>query len=316
MGAANEGRTKGAVLADPSDDGQPRRRRRPGFDVEMGETTVRRRLSFAVILGALALAMAAPASAITFGELTGPAYGNVGALIYQEDDGNFYLYCTGTLIADNDGGDSNIFLTAAHCIPPEEVEGEGTRMWVSFDPALDIDPETGAVVGTPTMYAGTAYAHESFACCGFNNSYDIAVVVLDQDVANVTPAVIAEEGLLTSMTPGELRAANFIAVGYGTVRNDKTQGFAPFFFDGDRRWVEQSALSLTKSWLTLSMNPSTGDGGTCYGDSGGPHFLESNGQLILVSITVTGDIPCRATDKTYRIDTPDAQAFLAPFLAL
>ena len=59
------------------------------------------------------------------------------------------------------------------------------------------------------------------------------------------------------------------------------------------------------------MNPSTGSGGTCYGDSGGPHFLgDSN---LVVSITVTGDAPCRATDVTYRLDTPWARAFLGQF---
>jgi hypothetical protein len=278
---------------------------------------MRKRLSIAVILGCLALAFAAPASAITFGELTGPAFGNVGALIYQEEDGNYYIYCTGTLIEDNDGGASNIFLTAAHCIPPEEVEGEGTQMWVSFDPAIDIDPESDAVdVFTTTLYEGTAFAHESFACCGANDTFDVAVVVLEEEVAGITPAVIAEEGLLSSMSEQELRAATFVTAGYGTVREDKTGGFAPFFFDGDRRWVEQFALSLNKAWFTLSMNPSTGAGGTCYGDSGGPHFLVTQDGLILVSLTVTGDIPCRATDKTYRIDTAEAQAFLAPFLAM
>ena len=66
------------------------------------------------------------------------------------------------------------------------------------------------------------------------------------------------------------------------------------------------------SWVTLSMNPSTGNGGTCYGDSGGPHF-NADGEV--VSVTVTGDRWCRSTDKTYRIDTTDAQDFLAPFLA-
>jgi hypothetical protein len=33
-----------------------------------------------------------------------------------------------------------------------------------------------------------------------------------------------------------------------------------------------------------------------------------------VSVTVTGDRWCRSTDKTYRIDTADAQDFLADFL--
>jgi hypothetical protein len=64
----------------------------------------------------------------------------------------------------------------------------------------------------------------------------------------------------------------------------------------------------------LSMNPSTGNGGTCYGDSGGPHFLgDSN---IVVSITVTGDAWCRATDVTYRMDTDSARSYLADFVDL
>jgi hypothetical protein len=33
-----------------------------------------------------------------------------------------------------------------------------------------------------------------------------------------------------------------------------------------------------------------------------------------VSVTVTGDFYCRSTDRTYRMDTADAQDFLAPFL--
>jgi secreted trypsin-like serine protease len=72
----------------------------------------------------------------------------------------------------------------------------------------------------------------------------------------------------------------------------------------------QEALSLQKAWLTLSMNPSTGNGGTCYGDSGGPHFLGDETSHLVVSIPVTGDAMCRPTDKTYRIGTESARAFL------
>jgi secreted trypsin-like serine protease len=52
---------------------------------------------------------------------------------------------------------------------------------------------------------------------------------------------------------------------------------------------------------------SIGDGGTCYGDSGGPHFLGGVESNLIVSVTVTGDAMCRASDKTYRIDTPWAE---------
>lgn len=64
------------------------------------------------------------------------------------------------------------------------------------------------------------------------------------------------------------------------------------------------------------MQPSTGDGGTCYGDSGGPHFLGGVDSNLIVSITVTGDAMCRATDKTYRIDTASARAFLDDFVSV
>ena len=64
------------------------------------------------------------------------------------------------------------------------------------------------------------------------------------------------------------------------------------------------------------MNPSTGSGGGCYGDSGGPHLLGGATSNLLVSIIITGDAMCRATDKTYRLDTPPARDFLDDFVTL
>jgi secreted trypsin-like serine protease len=64
------------------------------------------------------------------------------------------------------------------------------------------------------------------------------------------------------------------------------------------------------------MNEATGNAGTCYGDSGGPHFLGGATSNLIVSITVTGDAVCKATDVTYRLDTPSARGFLASFVSL
>ena len=66
------------------------------------------------------------------------------------------------------------------------------------------------------------------------------------------------------------------------------------------------------------MTQATGNGGTCYGDSGGPHFIHLNGEEtnIVVSITVGGDAPCKASDKTYRMDTQSARDFLGEYVAL
>jgi hypothetical protein len=66
------------------------------------------------------------------------------------------------------------------------------------------------------------------------------------------------------------------------------------------------------------MTQSTGNGGTCYGDSGGPHFIHLDGEetTIVVSLTVTGDTQCKALDKTYRTDTASAREFLAEWVDL
>lgn len=66
------------------------------------------------------------------------------------------------------------------------------------------------------------------------------------------------------------------------------------------------------------MNPARGDGGTCYGDSGGPNFLgagatETN---IVAATTIAGDFMCRATNVGYRLDTPSARGFLGQYVTL
>jgi hypothetical protein len=89
-------------------------------------------------------------------------------------------------------------------------------------------------------------------------------------------------------------------------------------FDG-QRWRSVSTFNaLTDAWLRLSQNTHTGDGGTCYGDSGGPNFLgagtgETN---IVAAVTVTGDSMCLATNVDYRLDTPQAREFLGQFVSL
>jgi hypothetical protein len=76
--------------------------------------------------------------------------------------------------------------------------------------------------------------------------------------------------------------------------------------------------AVNPSWLRISMNPARGDGGTCYGDSGGPNFLgagagETN---IVAGTTITGDSMCRATNVDYRMDTASARAFLGQYVTL
>jgi hypothetical protein len=115
---------------------------------------------------------------------------------------------------------------------------------------------------------------------------------------------------------GTLQTSRFTAVGYGVHEPERGGGPPVFPYDGER-WRSVSSFSaLNKAWLRLSQNDATSDGGTCFGDSGGPNFLgagatETN---IIASVTVTGDAMCLSTNTTLRLDTQAAHAFINPFL--
>jgi secreted trypsin-like serine protease len=242
------------------------------------------------------------ARAITFGQPDGDGHPNVGAMIVQEPDGVKYLYCSGTLIAPK------VFLTAAHCTAAAAAYGADPHdAYVTFDPVWDAK----AKLYRGTYKLNSNYGHDS------HDSHDVAVIILDKPVKDkhIKPATLPTDGLLSEMEKDhELKGQQFVTVGYGTLRDDKTGG--PHALDGYgvRYFAEQTFLSLKPYWLQISMNPSTGSGGTCYGDSGGPHFLgDSN---MVVSLTVTGDAWCRATDVTYRLDTDSARSYLKDFVTL
>jgi secreted trypsin-like serine protease len=259
----------------------------------------------AAIVGTLAM-VAGPAGAITFGKPDGNLHPNVGALLadWDEESPGLDIFCSGTLIAPR------VFLTASHCTAA--LEGEfgiaAADVWVTFAPTYDEDSAS-----TAGLFSGTYHTNPLYASGGANNTYDIATVVLDTS-PGLTPAKLPKVGLLSRLKANrKIYRKTFTAVGYGTVRDVKTGGPHAFFFDGIRRYALQSSLSLQKAWLTLSMQPSTGNGGACYGDSGGPHFLGGVSSNLMVSVTVTGDAMCRATDKTYRLDKPWSREFLEQF---
>jgi secreted trypsin-like serine protease len=256
--------------------------------------------SVMVALLCAAAVLAGLAQAITFGEPDGTRHPQVGALVadWNEDSPGPDQFCTGTLV------DDNLFLTAAHCMVgwPEDQE-----FWVTFEPQYDetaANPRRLHRVTDFTIHEG--YGHDSA------DLHDLAIVEL-ASAPNVAPAELVEFGFFDTLSQQELRELTFTTVGYGLVRESKTGGPHGLIDRTDRLVAQQTFLSLEPAWLNLNMNPSTGSGGTCFGDSGGPHFLGGMTSNLLVSITVTGDAMCRATDKTYRLDTESAQEFLSRF---
>jgi hypothetical protein len=237
--------------------------------------------------------------AITFGQPDGNRHPNVGAMIVEDRDGVF-LYCSGTLIAPR------VFLTAAHCTAAAAYyDADPHDVWVTFDPVYD----ENATLHRGTYDLNPNYGHD------MHDLHDVAVIILDEAIYDIEPAELPPAGLLGDMKKAhELKRHQFVTVGYGRLRDDKTRGPHSIGDAGERFYADQTFLALKPYWLQISMNPSTGSGGTCYGDSGGPHFLGDTDMV--VSLTVTGDAWCRATDVTYRLDTDSARSYLGQFVDL
>jgi hypothetical protein len=234
-----------------------------------------------------------PASAITNGAPDGSGHPEVGALLAPEpySDGTWET-CSGTLIS------STVFLTAAHC--DQGVD----RVAVTFDPSYNAT--------TGTTHWGTWHADPDYNKAQ-SDPHDVAVVVFDDAIPDIAPARLPALGSLDDVSVG----TRFTSVGYGAQSVTINQG--PAFHYADIRYVASGGLNaLNASWLRISMNPALGDGGTCYGDSGGPNFLGAGADEtnIVAGTTITGDYMCRATNVDYRMDTASARAFLGNYVAL
>jgi secreted trypsin-like serine protease len=250
-------------------------------------THVRRLVAAATVLAALAIV--SPAAAITNGAPDGSGHPNAGGLVSptQYSDGT-WIYCSGTLISPT------VFLTAAHC-------DEGTsQVTVTFDSAY--------VAGDKT-YTGTWHADPAYNQAQ-SDPHDIAVVVFKKAITGIAPAQLPKAGSLSSLSGSQ----QFTSVGYGAYEVAKGPGGHQLLYNDVRGVATGTLNSINPSWLRISMNPTKGDGGTCYGDSGGPNYLGTTN--IVAATTITGDMWCRSTNVDYRLDTTSARSFLAPYVAL
>ena len=246
--------------------------------------------------------------AITYGFVdSNNTFSNTGAFIVKTNSGQIFPICSGTLITPT------VFLTAGHCTSffTNSLAPDGFTAHVSFDGSIPF----GDLTSNKTKLIPVSFVVTN---PNFNQSQsdsgDIGVLILGSRVRGITPATLPTCGLLDQLVAQNgLKQAVFTPVGYG-LQNRVVGGGVPFFQDTNpvpRMFAFSSFNSLNGGYLRLSQNASTGNGGTCFGDSGGPNFLTVNGQQILTAITITGDSVCRSTNVDYRLDTASAQGFFA-----
>jgi trypsin len=282
----------------------------------------------AIRLGVLCLCVVyagtVPAAAITSGTADGAAHPGVGLIMYRyelfhPDLGTYYVhfgFCTGTLVAPD------LLLTAAHCVYTEEPNIP--ILWVSFDNRYSFydipsrpDPQEPMPnqprVRIRSIQVSPAFRPNSLGQDAGNT--DLAVVALD--LASATgplpePTPMAPAGLLDRLKRDHaLRGSKFTSVGYGVDVHfgGGPPGPLPTF---ERRAAVSEFRALGPAYVVLSQNPTLDDGGTCYGDSGGPDFVRfDDGSEVLAAVTIGGDNVCRATNVDVRLDTSAARQFLA-----
>jgi hypothetical protein len=214
--------------------------------------------------------------------------------------------CSGELIAPTQ------FLTAAHCLafmvgnPSVKLDG------VTFDSTYTAG--VSAVVPMATFTVDPQFGKDKA------DLHDLGVITLASPVA-ATPVVLPTAGLLDQLAAkGGLRGQDFTNVGYGATGYDYGGG-RPTLIDFDpavRRISTSPFMALEKNVLRLQMNANaTFEGGTCVGDSGGPHFLTVAGtEVDVANVSQGGDKQCQANGANYRLDTPSARAFLSQFVSL
>jgi len=271
---------------------------------------MKRLICFFALIVSLLLSLILPnASAITYGFVdSSNTFSNTGAFIVKSPTtGQIFPICSGTMIT------SNVFLTASHCTSfyTQDLAPEGYVAYVSLDQSIpfgDLTSNKTTLLAVAHVVTNPNYNQSQ------SDSGDIGALILERGVRGVTPAVLPACGLLDQLVAQNgMKTAVFTNAGYG-VQNRVVGGGVPFFQDLNpipRMFSFSSFNSLNGGYLRLSQNPSTGNGGTCFGDSGGPNFLTVDGKQLIVAITITGDSVCRSTNVVYRLDTASAQGFLA-----
>ncbi len=269
------------------------------------------------VAGAALLTAAAPVSAITGGTPDGEGHPGVGMIVWYESAGRFR--CTATLVTPT------VLVTAAHC-----TTGAIGHTLVTFAtdasaalPRAADDAGTGtsgvgyaAQAYDGTTVTGVAYTHPAYSdFTDMDNWNDVGVIVLDFPVYGRPLAHLAPRNYLNGFQQPLLNKTIFTAVGYGTeVRKPDggPQKPIPMGQPRIRRVAEMPGQKMSAQIVQMNgnINDTRGTGGTCFGDSGGPSYL--NGYIVTVTSYGYTD-NCRYLGGYQRIDIKVVQDWLATF---
>lgn len=183
-------------------------------------------------------------------------------------------FCTGSLVAPE------VVLTAAHC----QLAPGWTASVMSYDQPI-ASAEVVEVVTHRYHNGGDAFSDHDIALARLAGALDeeplpIALAPLDQPV-----------GLVLAV------------VGFGVIDGDQLNG------GGAKRQGDFPITAANRDYLTGGQDGRS----ICYGDSGGPAFLELDGALTVAGVTRSHFGECSGLSQWTRVDAY-AGEFVLPFL--
>jgi hypothetical protein len=230
----------------------------------------------------------------TAGSVVGGApeegYEAVGYIALVAQDGQVVgPICGATLVAPT------VAVTAAHCIP-------------EFGGAYAFAVGFGAVGSSPVVRARSIVTHKDYAVdkpLDIRHEHDVALIFLSEAVQGREPARIA----------GAEVGCDHRYIGYG--RSTPGEYSVPDIEVGERKSASQCVRRLGG----VGIYTRGGDGGLCWGDSGGPLMREGTNEILGVLADFDGRFECQVgNDMIFaslaaEVDFLQCAANLGPTLA-
>jgi hypothetical protein len=263
---------------------------------------------------AMSALLAAPAAAITGNFTEDFEHTYVGLVAFYDEDGEFLHRCSGALLSPT------IFLTAGHCTD----DADSARIWFhqdvgsGYDAVNDIaDPATGypyfCIEGDPLCVESDELYNRGFDdFAGFPETSDVGIIVLDSAITFETEfAILASPHSLDYLATKERRGAgpSVTFTGYGVSDIRPAQLSFRERLEATGFIVNVRNQNTAGFNIQVSTNVGGGQGGTCFGDSGGPILWDDTNIVLAVnSFVINGN--CAGLGFGYRVDTEAVYAWI------